>query len=174
MSRNRIAIQLIAIVLLAASGFIKAQTGASPAAVTNSFYKKYIEYQMRGLPTEKQVKSLTPLFSSEIVKMIATDRVEQTKFIKEHPDEKPPWIEGDLFSSLTEGATSYKLGKSRIEKTRAEVDVNLVYKDKSDATEWMDTVVLTKTNGKWIISDILYKGNWAFMNGASLRASLSN
>ena len=174
MSKNWIVIGLTVTVVFAASSFIQAQTAASPSAVTDSFYKKYIVYQMRGLPTEKQVKSLTPLFSNEILKMIAADRTQQKKFAKEHPDEKPPWVEGDLFSSLFEGATSYTLGKSRVQKTKAEVDVHLVYKYKSDATEWVDTVVLTKANGKWVISDILFKGNWAFMNGASLRASLTN
>lgn len=174
MSKNLIVIGLSIVVLLAASSSTEAQTATSPSAVTDSFYKKYIAYKMQGLPTEKQVKILAPLFSKDIMAMIAADRVQQKKFSKEHPEEKPPWIEGDLFSSLIEGATSYSLGKSRVEKTRAEVDVHLVYKYKSDATEWMDTVVLTKTNGKWVINDILFKGNWAFMNGASLRASLTN
>jgi len=164
----------LGVVVFLAAIFAQAQTTTSPSAVTESFYKKYIAYRMQGLPSEKQVKSLAPLFSKDIMAMIAADRVEQKKFSKEHPDEKPPWIEGDLFSSLIEGGTSYSLGKSRVEKTRAEVDVHLIYKDKNDATEWMDTVILTKTNGKWLISDILFKGNWAFMNGASLRASLTN
>jgi len=174
MSKHWIVIGLCVVVLLAASRSVDAQTAASPSSVADSFYKKYIAYQMHGLPTEKQVTTLAPLFTKDIVAMIAADRALQKKFAKEHPDEKPPWVEGDLFSSLFEGATSYALGKSRVQKTRAEVDVHLVYKNKSDATEWVDTVVLTKAGGKWVISDILFKGNWAFMNGASLRASLTN
>ena len=123
--------------------------------------KRWVSSRLKAMPAVAQMSS-------------AKEAIRDNKFIKEYPDEKPPWIEGDLFSSLTEGATSYSLGKSRVEKTRAEVDVHLIYKDKNDATEWMDTVVLTKVNGKWVITDILFKGNWAFMNGASLRASLTN
>ena len=173
MSKHWMVIGLCVVVLLGVSSSAEAQS-ASPSSVADSFYKKYVAYQMRGLPTEKQINALAPLFSKDIMTMIAADRAQQKKFAKEHPDEKPPWIEGDLFSSLFEGATSYTLGKSRVQKTRAEVDVHLVYKNKSDATEWVDTVVLTKANGKWVIHDILFKGNWAFMNGASLRASLTN
>ncbi len=174
MSKKLILMGLSVILLLAASDSAQTKTATSPSGVVDSFYRKYIEYQIHGLPTEKQVKSLTPLFSRDIMRMIAADRAQQNKFIREHPDEKPPWVEGDLFSSLFEGATSYSLGKSRVQKTKAEVDVHLVYKYKTDATEWMDTVVLTKVNERWVISDILFKGNWAFMNGASLRASLTN
>jgi hypothetical protein len=161
-------------IIVAASISVHAQTANSPSGVANSFYKKYVAYQMRGLPTTIQMKSLAPLFSQEILNMIAADRVQQTKFIKEHPGEKPPWIEGDLFSSLFEGATSYSLGKPGVEKGRAVIDVHLIYKYKSDATEWTDTIALTQVKGKWVISDILFKGNWAYMNGASLRASLTN
>jgi hypothetical protein len=88
----RILLALGVIVLLSAID-TRAQTDASPSAVTDSFYKKYVAYQMRGLPSEKQVKALAPLFSKDITAMIAADRVEQSKFIKGHPGEKPPWVE---------------------------------------------------------------------------------
>src|SRR6478735_9272233 len=127
MIKTCIVIGLGVAILLSASSSVKAQTAASPAAVTDTFYKRYIAYQMRGLPSEKQVTMLAPLFSNEIMKMIAADRAQQKTFIKQHPDEKPPWVEGDLFSSLFEGSTSFSLGKSRVQKTRAEVDVHLVY-----------------------------------------------
>jgi len=161
-------------IILAGSISVHSQTPNTPSGVANSFYKKYVAFQMRGLPTKNQMKSLAPLFSKEIIDMIAADRVQQTKFIKEHPGEKPPWIEGDLFSSLFEGATSYSLGKAGIKNGSGEIDVHLIYKYKSDATEWTDTVALRKINGRWVIADILFKGNWAYMNGASLRASLTN
>src|SRR6187549_157881 len=89
MSRNWSLTGLSVLILLATLISTKAQTATSPTAVTDSFYKKYIAYQMRGLPSEKQVKSLTPLFAQDIMAMIAADRIEQKKFIKEHPDEKP-------------------------------------------------------------------------------------
>jgi hypothetical protein len=149
-----------------------AQKANTPAGVTNAFYRKYISYKMSGLPTPAQIKGISPYISKEIVDQIRADRTKQKAEMKAHPDEKPSWIEGDLFSSMFEGATSFRLGEVRPGDNRTEVDVHLAYKYKSDATEWMDTAVLEKVNGRWVITDILYKANWAFKSGASLRNTL--
>jgi len=171
--RNKpILIVLGALVFLAGAPIAWSQKTSTPAGVTDTFYRKYIAFQMRGLPTVKQATSLAPLFSKDIMALIASARAEQKQFIKEHPEDKPPWIEGDLFTSLWEGATSYSIGKARVGKTTAEVDVHLMSKDKDQTTEWIDTVELMKTNGRWVIRDIQFKGNWAFMNGSSLSAAL--
>ncbi|HEV8593068.1 MAG TPA: hypothetical protein VGQ55_13265, partial [Pyrinomonadaceae bacterium] len=127
---------------------------------------------MSGLPTPTQLKGISPYLSREIVDQINIDRKEQKAAMKAHPDEKPPWIEGDLFSSMFEGATSFRLGKARAVNPRNEVDVHLVYKYKSDATEWTDTAILEKIGGRWVITDILFKGNWEFKSGASLKNAL--
>ena len=169
-------VRALSIVLLAGLG-IAPGAGAqqpSPRAAAERFYAAYLQLHVSGLPDAEQSKVLMPLFTPAVRRLFQAAAVEQDRALREQPDEKPPWVEGDLFSSLFEGATSYSLGKSRVQKTKAEVDVHLVYKYKADATEWMDTVVLTKVNERWVISDILFKGNWAFMNGASLRASLTN
>ena len=147
---------------------VHAQKKPTPAAAVKNFYRNYIACKIRGLPTKKHMKIISPLLSQQIRDLIAADRITQAQFIKNHPDEKPPWVEGDLFSSLFEGATAYTIGKTLMIKQTAEVDVHLVYKYRSDATEWTDTVVLKKSAGGWVIENILFKGNWDFKSGASL------
>ena len=171
--RSKILLTLFAFAAgLIVSNTAVAQRANTPTGVANTFYRKYIAYKMSGLPTPTQLKGISPHLSKEIIDQINIDRKKQKAAIKAHPDEKPPWIEGDLFSSMFEGATSFRLGKARAGEKRSEVDVHLVYKYKSDATEWMDTAVLEKVDGRWVITDILFKGNWDFKSGASLRNAL--
>lgn len=171
--RSKILLTLFAFAAgLIVSNTAVAQRANTPTGVANAFYRKYIAYKMSGLPTPTQLKGISPYLSREIVDQINIDRKEQKAAMKAHPDEKPPWIEGDLFSSMFEGATSFRLGETHPGNTRTEIDVHLAYKYKSDATEWMDTVVLEKMNDRWVITDILYKANWAFKSGASLRNAL--
>ena len=104
--------------------------------------------------------------------IIKRDMKKQEAFMKKHPDEKPPWAEGDLFSSLFEGPTSYEIGKMRTKGATREVDVYLHHVSEADKVKWTDTVALKKAGGKWVITNILFKGKWAFKSGNSLLNAL--
>jgi hypothetical protein len=156
------------LVLVLAAGHAAAQRAGTPEAAAEKFYAQYLALQMRGLPTEAQSKAIDPLISKQIKDLIASDIKKQHAFIKKNPDEKPPWIEGDLFSSLFEGATEYNVGRTRIKGGAAYVDVALKRVDDSGKSEWTDTAVLRKVSGRWILTDILYKGTWQFKTGSSL------
>jgi Protein of unknown function (DUF3828) len=148
------------------------QTSASPSTVTKSFYTKYLKLRIRGLPDKRQAKKIAPYFSRQINNLIASDLRKQARFIKKHPREKPPWAEGDLFSSLFEGATSYTVGETRTNGSSSEVDVNLVINSETGKSRWTDTAVLTLQDGRWVITNILFKGKWEFKSGSSLLNAL--
>ena len=40
------------------------------------------------------------------------------------------------------------------------------------AVVWKDRVVLTRVNGRYVIDDVEYAGDWAFANKGTLRESL--
>lgn len=167
------AIAGVIFVLLAASGLTQAQmAGIYPTAVTENFYDKYLALDVRGLPDKDQAWELSRYFSSQIKTLIKTDRRKQEEFIKKHPDEKPPWIEGDLFTSLFEGATSFRVGKMRVKGATREVDVLLHHVSESDKVKWTDTVILKRENKKWVIANIIFKGKWQFKTGSSLLNAL--
>ncbi len=140
--------------------------------LTDNFYATLRDLNVRGLPDKDQLKELTPFLSSQIVTIIKRDQKKQDAFIKKHPDEKPPWIEGDLFSSLFEGPTSYQIGGTRAKGSTREVDIYLHHVSESDKVKWTDTVVLKKFGGKWLVSNILFKGKWQFKSGSSLLNAL--
>ncbi|MFM9904348.1 MAG: hypothetical protein ACKVQJ_07240 [Pyrinomonadaceae bacterium] len=136
--------------------------------VTDNFYATVGDLNIRGLPDKDQLREITPFLSSEVIAIIKRDQKKQNAFIKKHPDEKPPWAEGDLFSSLFEGRTSYGIGKMRAKGITREVDVYLQFNGETDKVKWTDTVVLKKFGGKWVITNILFKGKWQFKSGGSL------
>jgi hypothetical protein len=141
----------------------------SAKATATEFYQTYLELNVRGLPDATTHVRLVSFLDPSLTGLIEKARSRQTEFIKQHPDEKPPWIEGDLFSSLFEGAQSFVVGATRVKGARTEVDVRLSHKEGSSLVSWTDTLVLTKTKSGWRISNIVFKGKWQFSNGTSLR-----
>ena len=143
-----------------------------PKEVATRFYRTYLNLKIDGLPSAKASKLLAPYLSQDLQQIIKVARQKQTKFIKEHPDEKPPWIEGDLFSSSFEGSHGFRVGTPVIEDKRAEIPMHLFYRDGKKMVRWTDTLVLTHTNKGWMVSDLLYKATWDFKPGTSLRRVL--
>ncbi len=158
--------------LLTAGSITFGQEPGSAGEVADNFYATLIDLDVRGLPDKVQLKELTPFLSSQIVTLITRDQKRQAAFIKRHPDEKPPWAEGDLFSSLFEGPTSYGIGDIRTKGSTREVDILLHHVSESDKVKWTDTVILKSFGGKWLITNIIFKGKWQFKSGGSLLKAL--
>lgn len=163
---------LILLVLLACSPSVAGQRAASPRVTAERFYRTYLKLNVRGLPNDKELKALSPFLSSDLQQLFKDARTVQQRYIREHPDDKPPWAEGDLFTSLFEGANSFRLGVPKIEGDRAEVPVALAYRGGNSTSRWSDVLVLTRTAGGWRVWDILLKGEWTFKTGDSLRSIL--
>jgi hypothetical protein len=159
---------LLALLLLVTT----AQAAPSPKDVATQFYRTCHKLKISGLPNAQQTKLLAPYLSQDLQQLIKTTREKQAKFIKEHPDEKPPWIEGDFFSSSFEGSHGFRVGTPVVQEARAEVPIHLFYRDGKNLIRWSDTLVLTRTNKGWVVSDLLYKATWEFKPGTSLRGVL--
>ncbi|MDQ1557646.1 MAG: hypothetical protein QOD32_706 [Pyrinomonadaceae bacterium] len=164
---------LLAVTLASGQTLAKPPARAeSPADFAARFYRTYLKLKMNGLPDDRQYRSLAPLLSPDLRRLIEAARVEQTAAIKAHPDEKPPWIDGDLFTSLHEGAQSFRVGRPTLRGEYADVPVRLAYRRRG-VTRWEDTLVLIRTPAGWRVWDIKLNGDWQFKNGDSLRAVLA-
>jgi hypothetical protein len=161
--------------LTLASGQTLAQTPGQTSSTEFAarFYRTYLKLKVRGLPDAEQYKALSPLLSSDLQRLFEAARIEQAKAIAEHPDEKPPWADGDLFTSLFEGATSFRLGRPKRRGEYTDVPVRLAYRGGGAVSRWEDTLVLIRTGDGWRVWDIKLNGDWQFKNGASLRGVLS-
>lgn len=153
---------------------VYAQSTSSPTLTAQQFYRTYLKLKIDGLPNDNQLKILSPLITSDLKDLFLAARNTQAEYIREHPDEKPPWADGDLFSSLFEGAQSFRIGRASLRGDTAEVPVQLKYRQGGATTSWSDVLVLERVGGRWLVSDILMKGEWAFKSGNSLRSILSS
>jgi hypothetical protein len=138
-------------------------TTDTPKAAAKTFYGILIKHQVSGLPNKDVWKELQPRLSSKLISLLEAARAEQAAFMKKHPDEKPPWIEGDLFSSLFEGAQTHAEGEASVTGNKAEVPVTFTYTEGGSTTKWTDRLILTKGPAdNWLVDDVRFGGGWDF------------
>jgi hypothetical protein len=128
----------------------------------------------RGLPTGPTWETLEPLLSADFALVIRRAQEVQARFRREFPEDKPPWIEGDFFSSLFEGPTGFTVGKPALEGagTRARVPVAMEHAADGTTTRWTDTFLLVRERGAWRLDDVEFGGTWDFAARGSLKDAL--
>ncbi len=127
---------------------------------------------IQGVPNEEQLRRIAPHLSPGLVVAFRQAAEISHREAAAHPDEKPPWIEDDPFSSLTEGATSWKPGEiHQAPGVLPSMIIHQGYKDAQGNSEnWVDKFVFLPHNGTWVLEDILMGGHWA--TGSTLRGSM--
>jgi hypothetical protein len=168
---------LFATLLLAASQVFAADEAKQAAAV---FYRAYGELRnhggLTGIPNEAQLKQLAPLLTPELRTMLSAALREQQRCVRQFPDDKPPWIEGDIFSSSFEGFTGVIARASKPLLRGRSVALRFTYAEGQHSVRWTDTLILVNDSGKWLVQDIYYHAKFAFASGfgSNLQASLKS
>jgi hypothetical protein len=143
----------------------------SPSQAASAFYTAYQKIHIYGLPSARELNSLAVHLSGPLQQALRRAQTEQARCIKAHPDEKGPWVDGDLFSSNFEGFSRFQIAES----ARSPFTVEFEYVERGQKFTWKDQVVMVQENGRWVVDDVRYGGRQAFSNGfgASLRRALS-
>lgn len=144
----------------------------NPETVARVFYSELRRLGVSGLPGEEVWEKLKPFCSESLATALERAVKEQADFIRRNPDEKPPWIEGDLFSSLFEGPRQFQVGMPKVAGGNAEVPVDCSHTEGGDTVKWTDTLLLTEVEGRWLIDDVRYGGEWDFANSGTLKEAL--
>jgi hypothetical protein len=149
--------------------------GNEPNAVADSFYKIYATFQPSdGIPDAKGRAKYAAVLSDNLNTLMAQAGAAEDKFGAAHKD-SPPLVEGDLFTSNFEGATTFTIAPCSVSGAKARCKVTLVYQSGNDKpVTWIDALVLTQTNKGWAVDDIIYGGSWAFGNKGSLVDTLKH
>ena len=133
--------------------------------VVKDFLAFYFTSYRGGIPDAGQIallgKSITPAFQKRLMDANAAEichakRVNNTE---------PPLLEGDLFTSLFEGATYGKIADIRVADASAEANIEWKYEasgDRQAPVVWKDRLYLELHDGKWLIGDISHLGEWEF------------
>jgi hypothetical protein len=145
----------------------------SATTLATDFYEMRIKLGRSGLPDEGEMKAYRAFLCPSLSALMDAARVRQKVYIDEHPDDKPPLVEGDLFSSLFEGAEVVTPIGTTVEGESARVELSMRFGQGDQATKWKDTAVLAKDQGSWCLADVEYHGDWPFANKGKLSETLA-
>ena len=149
-----------------------ARDSQAAATVALDFYEMHQRLGNSGLPDASSMKAYDAFLCPSLGTMLHDAQERQRNYIKAHPDDKPPLVEGDLFSSLFEGPDSVSSAGAAVDEDSAEVSLLMRSGDGDKATRWKDTVMLARKDGVWCIEDVQYHGNWPFANKGKLSDAL--
>jgi hypothetical protein len=161
----------IAVSLLATQP-LAAQTDMNDAA--NGFLGVYGSFHPSdGIPDSGGRARLAPYLSPALNKLLADGAGAEARFAAKVKD-SPPLIEGDLFTSLFEGATSWKLSACSASGTSARCPVTFTHAEAGHpALTWTDALLLTNTPQGWRVDDVAYGGGFQFGNAGKLTDTLT-
>lgn len=162
----------LAILAFAAATPALADDATAMRATADGFYGVYKSLHPSGIPDDADRARFTPLVSPALEGLLRQAAAAEDRFAKANKD-APPLIEGDLFSSLFEGATAVAIGDCSGDGRSGQCAANLTYADPGKApTQWTDRVLLVNTASGWRVDDIAYGGSWAFGNKGTLSETL--
>jgi hypothetical protein len=157
---------------LAACGETEQEADATRAAAT--FYDIVLSERTSGVPEAEMRAKLRPVISPDLDSLLAQAAEAERRHTERVNNEEPPYLQGDIFSSLFEGATGYEIsGCDEKGDNLVECDVQLVH-DAEEPLQWKDTVRLVPSDAKtWLVDDIAYGGGWDFAPKGTLKEMLS-
>lgn len=177
---SRSAIRWLPVCLAIACGPPPAE--GTPATAVQRLYATLDSAPVFGAPTEDELRRLAPFLSADL-----TDLLRQARALREAaatlaPQEKPPFADGALFTSLFEGATTYAVGRDSllrdptgaIPEDYADhlVTVRFTHAAPGDTARWEDQALVTRSGNRWVVADIRYGGRWDFAAQGSLVGNL--
>jgi hypothetical protein len=172
----------LASMFVAAMPVLAQAQAQDPAAAANAFYTVYSSQQAqgRGIPDATVRLRLQPVLSPRLDKQLAAAAAAQARLTAKVKNAVPPMLEGDIFSSLFEGATAWKVGSCQPSGQTARCTVALSYTPPppppggkpAKPAAWNDTLVLVLTPQGWKVDDVVYDAGFAFGNTGRLSEML--
>lgn len=145
------------------------------AQAARDFYARIMADAASGLPSKQSMTKLAPLMTASMRAAIEKARVRQQAFIVAHPDEKPDFIEGSLFTSLFEGPSALESASAVAKDGSAVVEVGFVHAESgAEAFRWKDQALLRCEEGRWRLDDVRYGGDWDFASKGQLKQALES
>jgi len=146
---------------------VNAMDGAKDGA--QNFYKQYLGLRatgkVSGILNPGQLAQLGPLLTPQLRSLFSQAFKEQTRCRKLFPEDIPPWVDGDIFTSSAEGFTSFTPTDSKAQANARTVSITFNYAEKKSKVQWTDTVSMREVGGVWLVDDVFYRATFAFTSG---------
>jgi hypothetical protein len=147
-----------------------------PAVVVSRFYETYAAIGSHGLPNPGELATFSPFLTPRLLAQIDSAHHMQVTYSRQHPDDKPPFVDQDLFSSNFEGYSGYMVDTvTALGGGRYRVRVNFWYADPLDSSavvRWHDAVYVVPNKGGYLIDDIEFLAPWPFAQKGRLSEAL--
>jgi hypothetical protein len=158
---------LAALVLLAAPALADAPAADGPAVGAVSFYDVYLaQHGAGGIPDATGRARYAAVVSPALNALMTQAAAAQARTAARIKSAGPkaavmPMLQGDIFTSLFEGATGYKVGECRGDASAARCTIALTRLDAkakpgARPAAWHDTLVMTRTAAGWKVDDVVY------------------
>lgn len=168
---------LAALALLSVLSQAHAADSDAMAKTAAGFYMAYSTFHPSdGIPDAKGRAKYAPYISDGLNALLVQANAAEAKFAHANKD-TPPLVEGDLFTSMFEGATAHKIGTCTGDTKAGHCAIHLTYDPgtgdpKDKPVIWTDTAYLVNTGAGWKVDDIGFGGNWDFGNKGRMSDTL--
>jgi hypothetical protein len=170
---TRIAQAALALLGVAAAASCRDRAPDTPATTVVQFYTMLDALGVHAIPEQTALTSLRPFVADSLASLLDAARQLRDSSAKAMPDEKPPFADGDPFSSLFEGRSTWTPAKTITVGDTALVVTTFTYAATPPTVTWSDTVVVTREHERFVVADIRYGTNWDFGFRGRLRELLA-
>ncbi|WP_075259429.1 DUF3828 domain-containing protein [Herbaspirillum camelliae] len=147
-------------VLLALSGCNSESSDEQrQAEVIGNFYRIHLHNHAPGLPSADELKQFEPLLSHALQALLTQAEAAEARYHAVAGPQAAPLVEGDLFTSLYEGATSFAVQSCDSDAQRSTCEVAFRYQKDGADESWKDKILLVREEQQWRIDDIEFIGN---------------
>jgi hypothetical protein len=129
------------------------------AEVVGAFYRIHIKNNAPGLPSAEELRQFQPLVSRALYQLLTQAEAADVRYHAVAGTQAPPIVEGDLFTSLYEGATSFSVVSCDTEDLRSSCQVAFKYGRDGASEAWNDKILLVLEDKQWRIDDIEFIGS---------------
>ena len=153
-------------------------TMAAPPPTLQQAAERFLAWHqsagVRGAPDAQALKALQPLITPALHCLLQQADALRSATAQARPDDKPPFVGGDMFSSLWEGPTQHRIESVQPARHSAKVRVRFTHAPSADQAPvvWRDALHLQRTASGWRVADVEYLGHWDFAQKGRLRAGL--
>ncbi|HKO61398.1 MAG TPA: hypothetical protein VJV03_09580 [Pyrinomonadaceae bacterium] len=161
---------IIGLLIISMAQEAQAAPRKSPRVVASEFYASVVREDISGLPDEQEMRALRPYLSLSLRSLLRRALKTEAEAIRRTPaGDKPPILEGCLFSCLYEGPEKFRVSRQRVSGQYAYVKVE----QRAGPDEWTDTLILVMERGRWLVWDVRLGCSRPHMGEPTLRGMIA-
>lgn len=146
---------------------------ATPTDAAMQFYTMLDALGVHRVPDATSLSALRPYISVQLANALAAADSLRSADMQRAPNDKPAFADGDVFGSLFEGRTSFRVASTTVRAETTFVVMALTNDTQKPAVNWRDTLVVVPESGRAVVADIRYGASWEFGYRGTLHGVLS-